>query len=177
MFYNYAIDPEGYYDEDLDLDMGIDRSMEMDLDTEGNYPYEVSGRDMILEDDIKKVIVDEAQAYYYYDALADLANSEEAQQLVRSIQEDEAKHYRWFSNILKRMGEDVPQIPMGEMPSDFMEGVKKSILDELEANEFYQDIAYRSSDPDIVMHFMHAAGDEQRHATLLQNILMTMYIG
>lgn len=165
----------GQEDEDqMNMGMDMDLGMGMDMDMGMDMPGGISGRDILLEDDIVKAITGEAQAYYYYENLAELASSDEEREIIKGIQEDEAKHYHWFMTILRRMGGELPQIPMGEMPDDFEEGVKKAIMDELEANEFYLDIAYRATDPYIEMHFMHAAHDEQRHATLLQYILLNM---
>jgi len=151
-----------------------ENQMSIGKDVRSDKKQGISGRDILLEGDIVKAIIGEAQAYYYYDSLAEMAPNEEDKKVIKGIQEDESKHYHWFNMILHRMGGEVPQITMGELPKDFEEGVEKAIHDELEANEFYLDIAYRATDPYIEMHFMYAAPDEQRHATLLQNILLNM---
>ena len=132
------------------------------------------GSDMMLADDIAKAIVGEVQAYYFYETLANMAPNAEDMQIIKSIQEDEAKHFQWFSTILKRMGRELPRVPAGEQPTDFEEGVKSAIRDELTANEFYLDISHRAMDPDIKMTFLYAAQDEQRHATWLTNILISL---
>jgi rubrerythrin len=76
--------------------------------------------------------------------------------------------------MLQRLGGQLPQIPVGELPSNFDEGIRIAIIDELEAASFYQDIAYRATSHMVQMHFMHASHDEQRHASLFQFMLMNL---
>lgn len=129
--------------------------------------------DSMLLAEISKAIIGEAQAYNFYEVLAELAPNDEDIKTIKSIQEDEAKHYNWFTMLLKGLRE-LPRISAGEPPTDFKDGVRTAIHDELTANEFYLDISYRAIDPNIKMLFLYASQDEQRHATLLQNILMNL---
>jgi rubrerythrin len=142
--------------------------------TEMGMRQRLSPSDMMLANDISKAIVGEVQAYYFYDALAKLAPNDEDQQTIKGIQEDEAKHFNWFSTYLRAMERGIPGIPAGEPPTDFKSGVKTAIHDELTANEFYLDISYRATDPYIKMIFLYASQDEQRHAALLENILINL---
>lgn len=153
------------------MDDRMDMEDRMDMDRMGMRRRTT---DMMLADDISKAIVGEVQAYYFYDALAEMADNDKDRETIKSIQEDEAKHYQWFSTLLKDMGRELPRVPAGQQPRDFEQGVKSAIQDELAANEFYLDISYRATDPDIKMTFLYASQDEQRHATLLTNILMSL---
>ncbi|WIV11145.1 ferritin-like domain-containing protein [Proteiniborus sp. MB09-C3] len=130
--------------------------------------------DTLLINDISKAIIGEVHAYNFYQKLAELATNERDRQVILRIQQDEAKHYHWFTMILRRMGAQQPQIPAGELPRSFEEGVRTAIQDELEAASFYQDIAQRATDHHIQMHFMHASHDEQRHATWFMYMLMNL---
>jgi rubrerythrin len=132
----------------------------------------ISSRDIFLAEDIATAIIAEVHAYNFYEKLYDLADSEQDRQTILRIQRDEAKHYHWFTMILRRMGRQLQQIPIGDLPRNFREGVRVAIRNELEAAAFYQDIAYRATEHPIQMHFMHASHDEQRHATLFQNMLL-----
>jgi hypothetical protein len=147
-------------------DMGMGNGMGMGMD------QGTSGSDILLEDDIIRAIIAEVHAYNFYEELMNLTMDEEDRFTIQQIQRDEAKHYHWFTMILRRMGGQMPQIPAGDIPSDFTSGVRTAIRNELEAAAFYQDIAYRATDHRIQMHFMHASHDEQRHATLFQNMLI-----
>lgn len=128
--------------------------------------------DVHLIEDVSRAIIAEVHAYNFYQRLAQLTPNEQFRQIILSIQRDEMKHYHWFTMILRMMGGQQPQIPPGELPRDFKEGVQKAIQDELDASSFYQGISSRATTHHVQMHFMHASHDEQRHATWLQNILM-----
>ncbi len=128
--------------------------------------------DAHLIEDVSRAITLEIHAYNFSQRLIQLTPNEQFRQIILRIQHDEMKHYHWFTMILRMMGGQQPQIPFGEMPRDFKEGVQKAIQNELEASSFYQDIASRATTHHVQMHFMHAAQDEQRHATWLQNISM-----
>lgn len=128
--------------------------------------------DAHLIEDVSKAIILEVQAYNFYQRLVELTPNEQFRQIIFRIQRDEMKHYHWFTMILRMMGGQQPQIPFGEIPRDFKEGVQKAIQKELEAYSFYQDISSRAKTHHVQMHFMHASHDEQRHATWLQSMLM-----
>ncbi|MBY3621821.1 ferritin-like domain-containing protein [Acinetobacter sp. CUI P1] len=81
--------------------------------------------------DISKAIIGEAHANWFYEKLAELAPNEQTRQTILRIQRDEAKHYRWFTMILSRLGGQPPQITAGKMPRTFQEGVRTAIQDEL----------------------------------------------
>lgn len=130
--------------------------------------------DINLADEIAQAIIGEVQAYRYYERLAQLTNSEYNKQSILRILHDEARHYHWFSIFITKMGLQLPKVELGEIPTSFQEGVKEAIRDELDAASFYQEIAYRASVRSIQLHFKHASNDEQRHASMFQNMLMFM---
>lgn len=150
--------------------MGMGQGMGMGLGMDQG----VLSSDTHLLDDISKAIIGEVHAYNFYQKLAELAPNDQDRQVILRIQHDEAKHYHWFTMILRRMGGQQPQIPAGELPERFKEGVRTAIRDELEAAAFYQDIASRANARFIQMHFMHASHDEQRHASWFQYMLMEL---
>jgi rubrerythrin len=127
--------------------------------------------DTALINDIQKAIIGEVHAYNFYERLAQLADSAQDRQVILSIQNDERRHYHWFTMILARLGGQQPEIPPAELPRRFEDGLRTAIRDELTAAAFYQDIAYRADSRPIEMHFMHASHDEQRHASWLQYLL------
>jgi rubrerythrin len=128
--------------------------------------------DIQLVGDISQAIILEVHAYNYYEKLMELTDNENYRFIISRIQRDEVKHYHWFTMILNMLGVNNPQIPIGELPTNFNDGVRIAIQNEISAEEFYQDIAYRANSHPIQMHFMHAANDEQRHASLLSTILL-----
>lgn len=124
-----------------------------------------------LVKDIRKAIIGEVHAYNFYQRLAELAPNEQYRQIILSIQQDEATHYHWFTMILCMIGGQLPQIPRGDLPREFVEGVRAAICDELEAADLYQDIAYRATAYPIRLYFTHASLDEQQHALWFQAML------
>lgn len=134
----------------------------------------VSGNDFLLIPDIQTAVILEVQAFNYYQRLMALTVNEQQQQIIASIQRDEMRHYHWFTMMLRMMGAQLPLIPPGELPVNFVEGVREAIRLELEAAAFYQTIANGAATPFIRMHTFRAVYDEQRHAALLQNTLMSL---
>jgi rubrerythrin len=127
--------------------------------------------DTMLINDIQEAVIREVHAYNFYERLVQLTDSAQDRQVIFSIQNDERRHYHWFTMILARLGGQQQEIPPGEFPRRYEEGLRTAIRNELSAEAFYQDIAYRAESRPIEMHFMHAAHDEQRHASWLQYLL------
>lgn len=130
--------------------------------------------DINLISNVTQAIILEVQAYNFYQKLSELATNEQDRQIIMRIQGDEARHYHWFTMILRRLGGQQPQIPFLAMPNEFEQGIRSAIQAELEAVSYYQEIAYRATDHMIQIHFLHAANDEQRHASWFEYILMNL---
>jgi rubrerythrin len=134
----------------------------------------ISSSDLFLINDIQRAAILEVQAFNYYERLIALAVNEQQRQIIGSIQRDERRHYHWFTMMLRMLGAQQTFIPLGILPTSFIEGVRIAIQQELEAAAFYQTIANRASSRFIQMHTLRAVSDEQRHASLLQSILMSL---
>jgi rubrerythrin len=120
---------------------------------------------------VSQAVAGEAEDFAYYRELAKLTDNAEFIQIIMRIQNDEAKHYGWYTSILARQCCPMPMIPVEVPPADFEEGVKRSILGELDASARYQSIASMSCDCTVTNYFTLASRDEQRHASWLQYIL------
>lgn len=134
----------------------------------------ISGSDLFLINDIQRAAVLEVQAFNYYQRLISLAANEQQRQIIGSIQRDERMHFHWFTMMLRMMGAQQPLITPGVLPASFVEGVRIAIRQELEAAAFYQTILNRATAHFIRMHTQRAIYDEQRHASMLQGILMSL---
>ncbi|MCX8132326.1 MAG: ferritin-like domain-containing protein [Clostridia bacterium] len=134
----------------------------------------ISGSDLLLINDIQTAVILEVQAFNYYQRLMAMTANEQQRQIIASIQRDEMRHYHWFAMMLRMMGAQQPLIPPGELPVNFVEGVREAIRLELEAAVYYQTILNRATAHFIRMHTQRAIYDEQRHAALLQSILMSL---
>ena len=128
-------------------------------------------RDRDLIDEITEAVIREAQDYNYFGRLATLTRNRQQQQVIFGIQQDEARLYRQFSNILRRLGARQPRIPAGPIPRRFEEGVREAVREELLDASFYERIANQAQSRQIRMRFMQASRDERRHAALLRNML------
>lgn len=127
--------------------------------------------DTLLIEDITKAIIEEVHGYYKYEKLIELSANAMEKQVISDIAQDEAKHYHWLSSILDQLGAPEPQYTEGELPSDFVEGIRSSIEDELQASKTYAELEMQATDPNIAMYLRHASQDEQRHATWLLYLL------
>ena len=164
------MDYNPYYEDGYDeRQMGM-----MGMGMMGMGMMGVSAGDLLLIPDIQTAVILEVQAFNYYRRLIVLALNEQQRQIIASIQRDEMMHYHWFTMMLRMLGAQQPLIPPGELPMQFIEGVREAVRLEYEAATFYQTIANRATAPFIRMHTFRAIYDEQRHAALLQNILMSL---
>lgn len=127
--------------------------------------------DIMLVEDIKKAIIGEVHAYDFYEELAELAPNAKDRRTIKEIQRDEAKHFRWFTMILRSMGASMPVIPPAEKPKDFKSGVAMAIKDELEAAAFYRTIVARARTMRVKTAFTLAYRDEDEHAMLFKEML------
>jgi rubrerythrin len=130
--------------------------------------------DIELIDEITKAAIEEAQAYNFYQRLADLATNEQQRQAILEIQRDEAIHYRWFITFLRRLGVQELNIPAVELPTELETGLKILINHELNAASFYENISYEATSRPVALHFLHASHDEKRHASALQTMLTNL---
>jgi hypothetical protein len=96
----------------------------------------ISGSDLLLTADIQRAVILEVQAFNYYQRLIALAATEQQRQIISSIQRDEMMHYHWFTMMLRMMGAQQPIIPPGELPTNYVQGVRTAIRLEQEAQLF-----------------------------------------
>lgn len=161
------MDYNPYFENDYDeRQMGMGMGMGMGM-------MGISGSDLLLIPDIQTAVILEVQAFNYYQRLIALTANEQQRQIIASIQRDEMRHYHWFTMMLRMMGAQQPLVTPGILPTSFVEGVRTAIRQELEAAAFYQTILMRATAHFIRMHTQRAIYDEQRHASLLQSILMS----
>ena len=113
-----------------------------------------------------KAIKDEQDAIMFYKILITIVPDKQDENLIRDIHNDEVKHFTQLFNLYKQMTGQNPQIPLPKQPRipSYIDGVKKAILDELDAFEFYRDIYITNTSPEIRNIFFEALTDENEHA-------------
>jgi rubrerythrin len=115
---------------------------------------------------IHKSIVDEATAAELYSRLLKEAPDELHREFISHAYHDELEHLEVFSKLYVYFTETPPQYTIHPIRySNYKEGVKLSLKDELKAGEFYRDVILSTTDPLVKDTFFHAMVDELEHAT------------
>lgn len=116
----------------------------------------------------------ESEARLYYERLIRMAPNKEEAEIISNILEDELKHFKNFKELYKKLTGCEPVLLQLKCPTftNYIEGIEKAILDELEAYDFYRDIYLSTRDPYVRDIFFEALTDENEHAAHL-NYLFT----
>jgi rubrerythrin len=141
------------------------------IETQRRMGPEMFRGDQRMIEDISEAVIGQAHAIAFYERLAALAPNERFRRTILEIQQDERQHLRWFTMLLRRMGAPIPRIPAGNLPVNFISGVRQAVRDEMDANRFYRDIVSRATDQQVRMRFLHASREERRHAMLFEDML------
>jgi rubrerythrin len=113
-----------------------------------------------------KAMIGEQNARLFYLELANMTSDPEDKKLILGIARDEMKHFNNFGKLYMHLSGEKPSLPPPEKPviRNFVEGVKKSIIDETDAYEFYRD-TFLCNDRYLVKNiFLEAFTDENEHA-------------
>ncbi|QGG49014.1 ferritin family protein [Heliorestis convoluta] len=138
-------------------------------------PLHHHGTNSPLADKIAKAVVGEYQAIHFYTRLVELAPTMEARQIIRDILIEERRdHYRSFVEIYRNLTGRQAKVVTGALPATYAEGLKMAIREELQSVADYQAISEMATDPYIVKVFASAAMDEQRHASWLLYLWMSL---
>lgn len=113
-----------------------------------------------------KAMQGEQDAIVYYEQLQRMAPDKRSAELIGHIRADEIKHWGAFGNLYARITGQYPSLPYPKTPqiASFIDGVEQSILDELEAYEFYRDVFLTNPSAEVRIVFLEALTDENEHA-------------
>jgi len=127
---------------------------------------------------IKNSVTDELEDAAMYEALINIAPTEEAKEIITSIREDEKIHNRLLREIFTKLagvilpstGEDTnyPKIT-------YIEGIKKAFMGELKAVEKYREILMYMPNKELYDKILYIMTDETKHA-IKYNYLITTYL-
>lgn len=123
--------------------------------------------------EVEKAVNDELHAIHFYAKMMELAPDASDRQRISAIRQDEIRHYHQFYRLYMQLTGRHPQLQPGKMPTDYQDGLKKALEDELEAVAFYQRVAAQSPDARSRQLFLNTAQDEQRHAMWLLFLIRT----
>ena len=116
--------------------------------------------------ELLKAMTGELEAQRYYSELIKLTNDPQEKEIINMIINDEKKHFLSFRNLyiaITGVEPPIPEIPTPKI-ENFVAGVEKSILDELEAYEFYKTVYISTSNLHVKDIFFQAFTDEIEHA-------------
>ena len=121
------------------------------------------GRQII--NDIQKAINGEYSAIACYQALAQIAPTQDERNKILEIRKDEIRHFEEFRKIYTNLTGNEPTAEITEgCPNKYREGLEVAFRDEQETVDFYLDIADSTQDISIKETFHRALADEQNHA-------------
>ncbi len=118
-------------------------------------------------DDLLFAIADERAAIDFYQRLYEIAPTEMAQYSLEAALNDEKKHDKQLTFLYKKLTGQEPDVKVEKVTfHHFYDGLEKAFIDEVEAYEFYKDMAQNAkcqSIRDLLYTIQH---DEIEHATL-----------
>ncbi|KNF07934.1 hypothetical protein CLPU_11c01030 [Gottschalkia purinilytica] len=92
---------------------------------------------------VKKAVEGEKEDELFYDYLISVAPTKEEKDMIKSIRNDERKHFKMFRKIYKDFtGKDIKLSDKVtfKKPKSYIKGIKKALFGELSAVEKYRDI-------------------------------------
>ena len=119
-----------------------------------------------LEQRLLKALKGEQDAIKYYEKLITMAASEEDKNIISKIYKDEGDHFNNFRKFYIQLTSRKPMLPPPEAPNipNYIEGIKKAIMDETDTYGFYKDTYLCTNNPIAKEIFLDAFTDENEHA-------------
>ncbi|SHE84358.1 hypothetical protein SAMN02746089_00897 [Caldanaerobius fijiensis DSM 17918] len=116
-------------------------------------------------------LIDEAKAIKSYNVLLKMAPEEDIE-IIKSIIEDEEKHYRYFLSMYMSMTYQAP--PMFEievhLADEYADALEDALNDELGAAKYYMQILLLAPNMYYKERIHSIIVDEQIHATKLEHV-------
>ncbi len=117
---------------------------------------------------IRKAVEGEREDELFYEYLISKAPSEEERNIIRSIRDDERKHFRLFRQLYFELtGQTLPPPKEAafERPNTYCAGIQKALFGELGAVERYRRILFAMQNRRHINIMTEIITDEQKHAT------------
>jgi rubrerythrin len=116
---------------------------------------------------IRNAVAGEREDEMFYDYLITVSPTEEDKNVIRSIRDDERKHFRLFRQMYYELtGQVIPQQPESqfEKPASFCDGIQKAFFGELGAVERYRKILFALKYRVHINMITEIITDELKHA-------------
>ncbi|WP_019412558.1 ferritin-like domain-containing protein [Paenisporosarcina sp. TG20] len=119
----------------------------------------------MFNEHLKKAIEEEYRAYYFYKYMLRLTDDPYWQSFILHAMEDEKSHYEMFQQLYYMLtGQFVQNPSKPEPPIDLKQAAKDSLMEELEATEFYKEMLLTIPIPQAYNPLFIAMQDEIEHA-------------
>ena len=127
---------------------------------------------------VKNSVADEAEDAAMYEALINIASTEEAKEIIASIRDDEKIHNKLLREIFTELtGVVLPNnMETSNYPKiTYIDGIKKAFMGELKAVEKYREILAYMPNKELYNKILYIMTDEMKHA-IKYNYLITSYL-
>lgn len=117
---------------------------------------------------IRNAVAGEREDELFYDYLISVAPSEEDKSIIRSIRDDERKHFKLFRQIYYELtGQVIPptQDTKFDRPKSYCAGIQKALFGELGAVERYRRILFALQDRRQINMLTEIITDEIKHSS------------
>lgn len=117
---------------------------------------------------IRDAVAGEREDEMFYDYLISVAPTEEDKDIIRSIRDDERKHFKMFRQIYFELtGQSVPPTKDKEFerPTSYCAGIQKALFGELGAVERYRKILFALQDRRHINMLTEIITDELKHSS------------
>lgn len=118
-----------------------------------------------------RVIQDKKDKIDRYEQLLSMAIAQEEKEIIQEILKEETSQYHIFINLYDDLfGNQINITPTDALLHSYLNGIKSSIIGELNSYSYYFGIFFSDSDPNIHKIFLQAATEENKHAAKFQYI-------
>ncbi|HHV96532.1 MAG TPA: ferritin-like domain-containing protein [Clostridiaceae bacterium] len=118
---------------------------------------------------IKEAVSGESEDRLFYEYLISVAPNEEEKNLIKSIREDEVKHFGYFKDLYKELiGSNLPATSNEEFkkPKSYCDGLKNALLGEQKAVQKYRKILAVLNEKAQINKLVEIITDEIRHGII-----------
>ena len=119
----------------------------------------------MFNEQLKQAIENEYRDYYFYKSMIKLTDDPYWQSFIKHAMEDEKSHYEMFQQLHYMLtGEFVQNPEKPNPPTDLKQAAKESLVDELEATDYYKEMLLTVPIPQAYNPVFIAMHDEMEHA-------------
>jgi len=120
---------------------------------------------LLFNEQLKKAIEEEYRAFYFYKYMLKLTDDPYWKSFIKHAMEDEKSHYEMFQQLHYMLTGQFVQNPEKPKPAtNLKQAAKDSLVEELEATEFYKEMLLTIPIPEAYNPLFIAMHDQMEHA-------------